>query len=360
MKKVLTIIAVLAFVACGKTEPVYEETGEILISPVSENVTKVMMPKGQFLGSSFNVWAWHNPTPSQANAVNKFQQGFEDSSTTMYVDEKPFVKKDEAKDLWGGQVSYYWPNTGSLLFAGYHAPGMEGKVSYTFNATENKMVFSDIQQSSVIDEKYAEDIMYFNMTTSSYNKISNEVSLKFKHALTWITVTLAKRANPVIEAEITIKDVTFTEVSEKGTGTVNGTSPIEWAASSPEPFSFPGLPMLLEYDKGIDGKPTTKVYKLEEQLFIPQDIAGLLVVKYAVKSTDGSEFTEIYKVDLTTLKEGSHNAWEAGKHYTYNLSIGTDEILVTPSVEPWVDVDTSILIPLPEDMYDSQNNQNNN
>ena len=80
---------------------------------------------------------------------------------------------------------------------------------------------------------------------------------------------------------------------------------------------------------------------------------------YTVKSADkdGSKFTEIYKVDLRSLKEGAHNTCDAGKHYTYNLSIGTDEILVTPSVEPWENVGTDILIPLPEDMYD--NTQNN-
>lgn len=359
MKKVLTIIAALTLLACSKTEPVYDQQDEIIISPISENTTKAMMPKGEFLGESFNVWAWHNPTSALADAVAKFQSGFADGNTTLYVDEKPFVEKDAAKNLWGGKVSYYWPNTGSLLFAGYHAPGLaDDQVTYTFNATDNKMVFTDVKQSAVTAEGYADDIMYFNMTPSSYNKITNEVNLKFRHALSWITVTLAKRADPVIEAEITIEDVTFTSVSEQGTGTVDKFAPISWVASNPKDLKHPGLPMVIEYDM-IDGKEATKIYKLQEHLFIPQQIAGLLVVTYTVKSADedGSKFTEIYKVDLRSLKEGAHNTWDAGKHYTYNLSIGTDEILVTPSVEPWENVGTDILIPLPEDMYD--NTQNN-
>ena len=69
MKKVLTIIAALTLLACSKTEPVYEQQDEIIISPVSENTTKAMMPKGEFLGESFNVWAWHNPTSALADAV---------------------------------------------------------------------------------------------------------------------------------------------------------------------------------------------------------------------------------------------------------------------------------------------------
>lgn len=356
MKKVLTIIAAVAMVACSKTALVYENN-ELYISPVAENTTKAMMPSGKFLGESFNVWAWHNPTPALSDAVQTFRNGVADQSTTVYVNEKPFIQKDAVNDLWGGRVAYYWPNTGSLLFAGYHAPGLtDDQVTYTFNATDNKMVFTDVKQSAVTAEGYADDIMYFNMTPSSYNKITNEVHLKFNHALSWITVTLAKRSDPVIEAEITIEDVMFTKVSEKGTGIVEEFSPISWTASDAKNFAFPGLPMVLEYDM-IDGKEATKIYKLQEHLFIPQGIDGLLVVTYSVKSTDGSKFTEIYKVDLRSLKEGAHNTWDAGKHYTYNLSIGTDEILVTPSVEPWENVGTDILIPLPEDMYD--NTQNN-
>lgn len=358
MKKVLTIIAALAAVACSKTTPVYEQAGEINITPVSDNVTKAMMPSGKFLGESFMVWAWHNPSTANADAVATFQQGVSDQTTTLYVNEKPFIQKDAVKDLWGGKTAYYWPNTGSLLFAGYHAPGLkDDQVTYTFGATENKMMFLNVKQSVVTPEGYADDIMYFNMTTSSYNKVTNNVSLKFNHALSWITVTLAKRSDPVIEAEITIEDVTFTSVSETGNGTVEGTSLIKWEVADDKAFSFPGLPMVIDYETGTDGRPATKIYKLQEHLFIPQAIDGMLVVTYSVKSTDDSKFTEIYKVDLTTLKEGAHNLWEAGKHYTYNLSIGTDEILVTPSVEPWVNVGTDILIPLPEDMYDDvQNN----
>lgn len=357
MKKVLTIIAAVAVVACSKTEPVYEQGEEIIISPVSENTTKAMMPKGEFLGQSFNVWSWHNPTPALGDAVGTFQAGLADNTTTLYVNEKPFIKKNTEKNLWGGEVAYYWPNTGSLLFAGYHAPGLKDEqVTYTFTKNENKLVFSNVKQSAVTAEGYADDIMYFNMTPSSYNKVTNEVNLKFRHALSWITVTLAKRADPVIEAEITIESVEFTSVSEKGTGTVEKFSPIVWEASDAKDFNFTGLPLTLEYDM-INGKEATKIYKLQEHLFIPQEIEGLLIVTYTVQSSDTSKFTEIYKVDLTTLKEGSHNNWEPGKHYTYNLSIGTDEILVTPSVEEWKNVGTDVLIPLPEDMYDNvQNN----
>ena len=237
MKRIFLItLAIAALASCSKTAPVYEPTEEITITPVNENITKSMMPEGAFLGESFNVWSWFNPASATSN-IATFQSGFAGGSTTMYVNEKPFVQKNNGK--WGGKVSYFWPSVGSLVFAGYHAPALTDgtnntvdQVTYTFNGTENKMVFSNVPQGKVAANGYSEDIMYFNMTPSSYNKSSLDVSVDFKHALSWITVTLAKRTDPVIDAKITIKNVSFTNVAPSGTGTVLGDKDITWVADT--------------------------------------------------------------------------------------------------------------------------------
>lgn len=364
MKRIFLItLAIAALASCSKTAPVYEPTEEIAITPVNENITKSMMPEGAFLGESFNVWSWFNPASATSN-IATFQSGFAGGSTTMYVDEKPFVQKSNGK--WGGKVSYFWPSVGSLVFAGYHAPALTDgtnntvdQVTYTFNGTENKMVFSNVRQGKVAANGYSEDIMYFNMTPSSYNKSSLNVSVDFKHALSWITVTLAKRVDPIIDAEITIKNVSFSQVAPTGTGTVTGDADITWVADTKDAVvcNILDKDMIIEYDiegEGENKSYKTHVYTLEEHLFIPQDINGRLRVTYSVKSTDGSEFTETYVVNLAKLKNGkSQTKWEPGKHYTYNLSIGTDEITVTPNVGAWTPDGTDILIPLPEDWYDT-------
>lgn len=345
----------MAFASCSKTTPVYEQAGEIYLSPVSENVTKSMMTTNQFQGSAFKVWSWFNQAASQANAVSVFQAGFAidaENPTTVYVDEKPFVQKNATADYWGGEVAYYWPNTGSLIFAGYHAPNLtDDQVNYIFNETQNTMVFSDVAQADVTASGYAEDIMYFNMTPSSYDNKSLSVGFEFNHALSWITVTLAKRTDPVIDAKITVESVEFTEISSVGTGVVEGSDAIVWTpTATPAPYDFLITPMVIDYDR-TGGAVKTKIYTLKEQLFIPQGINGLINVKYTIESTDGAKFTEVYPINLTALKTGAHNVWSAGKHYTYNLSIGTDEILVTPSVDTWEGVPTDILIPLPDKIY---------
>lgn len=362
MKRILLItITLAAIISCSKTTPTYEPSGEIMISPVSENVTKSMMSSDVFQGESFKVWSWYSPVEAQPNAVSVFKEGFAGTTptTAIYVNEKPFVKKDETNNRWGGQTAYYWPSTGSLIFAGYHAPNLtEDQVDYTFTETENKMTFTGVSNGTVADSGYAEDIMYFNMTPSSYNNSSLQVSMEFNHALTWITVTLAKRVDPVIEAKITIDEVYFTSLVTKGNGTVEGAYEIVWSpVESIASFKLPGLPLTVEYQVGeVNGEKTYApiMYKLQEHLFIPQDITGVLGVKYTIESTDGSKFTEIYEVNLTELKDGkAHDKWSPSKHYTYNLSIGTDEILVTPTVGEWTPVGTDILIPLPDDAYDN-------
>lgn len=352
MKKVFLIATLVALASCSKTNPVYEQTGEIHLTPVSENVTKSMMTTSKFQGQAFKVWSWFNQEEAQANAISVFQDGFADDAenpTYIYVDEKPFIQKNAEKDFWGGDVAYYWPNTGSLLFAGYHAPNLsDDQVTYTFSETENKMEFIGVEQGVVSDTGYAEDIMYFNMTPSSFDNKSLSVGFEFKHALSWITVTLAKRVNPVIDATVTIENVAFTQISSTGNGVVEGTDPIKWTTTTAATFNLPGLPMEIDYDMSEAPAVKTKIYKLEEHLFIPQGINGLLLVKYTIESTDGAKFTEIYPINLKALKTGAHSTWEPGKHYTYNLSIGTDEILVTPSVDDWDSVPTDVLIPLPD------------
>jgi hypothetical protein len=198
--------------------------------------------------------------------------------------------------------------------------------------------------------------MYFNMTTNSYNHASGTVNLDFNHALTWVTVTLQKKTHPEIEATIRIHDVYFTEVCATGDGTVENQETIEWdvdptSATNWEVLDDGSVVLLYKKTEASGTEPEkieSVITTLDEYLIIPQKINGKLKVRYSVESTDGSTFTETYTVNLSALKEGSHSEWLPGKHYTYNISIGTDELLVTPVVNDWAPIDTSILIPLPE------------
>ena len=79
-------------------------------------------------------------------------------------------------------------------------------------------------------------------------------------------------------------------------------------------------------------------------------MAGKLIVEYEIKSIDGSKFTEVKEINLMGM-EGTKDSstsdlssWAPAKHYTYTITIGTTELLVKPTVTPWVGVDVPSVI----------------
>lgn len=368
MKKVfVTFLAVASVIACTKSNVEFEETTEIGLKPVAHNVTKSMMIGTSFAPSeSFNVWAFYKQV-NPGTSIADWQKSAENQTT--YIDEKEFVNKDAT--TWKGKTSYYWPKMGSLLFAGYYPTTIANQVEYTFNATDNKMVISNYEPKRVVNPAegktttYTEDLMYANMTPASV--IKNNVSLVFKHALSWITVKAMK--NTADGPTIVLNSVKFSGIYPKGTATINNV-PTSSTADGKTVYTFDEIkwdtdlqdnsPKDVEVQEEecevlkADGKTKETVdgvklsgteYKLPyEPLFIPQGMNKLTIV-YTIISEDGSQFKETKELVLANVKDSNskaYNNWEAGKHYTYTITIGTDEILIAPTVTDWVPVDYAI------------------
>ena len=164
MKKVLlTIAAVAALASCAKSEVEYTSTGEITFTPVTKNITKSMITGTTFpTTESFNVWAWYNEV-----SAGTTPEAWNKTSDKLYVTEGEFVNRSNKS--WGGKTPYYWPKVGSLLFAGYYPSTVADKAEYAFDATTNKMTFTNITPGYVAETGHSEDLMYFNMTPMSYN-----------------------------------------------------------------------------------------------------------------------------------------------------------------------------------------------
>lgn len=325
MKKIIfAIAAIAALVSCSKNEIAYEQGCEISLAPVPQNITKTMMTEDSFhTTEEFNVWAWYKQLPA-GTAVAAWQ--VHNSTDQLYIPEKPFEFRNGSN--WGGATPYYWPKLGSLLFAGYYPTEIAEKVDYTFNATTNKMIFTDIEQAEVDASDFKEDIMYFNMTASS--SASGPVAVVFKHALSWITVNVKKSAD---SPKIVIDEIKFTEVNPKGTGTVDGAAVISWATTGTADKTV----------VGTDVELAESATKLKEPLFIPQTMAGDLVITYTVYSSDTEKFTETYTAALSSLK-ADLDTWAPAKHYIYNIEIGTSEILIAPTVEDWTEVEVPVVV----------------
>ena len=368
MKKVfVTFLAVASVIACTKSNVEFEETTEIGLKPVAHNVTKSMMIGTSFdTNESFNVWAFYKQV-APGTSIADWQAA--DVDQTTYIDEKEFINKDAT--TWKGETSYYWPKMGSLLFAGYYPTSIADDVEYTFNANVNKMVISNYEPKRVVNPAkgetmtYTEDLMYANMTPASVAK--NDVSLVFKHALSWITVKAMK--NTADGPTIVLNSVKFSGIYPKGTATINNV-PASSTVDGKTVYTFAEI----KWDTNLEGNSTKDVevqeekcevlkadgvtketvagveltgteYKLPyEPLFIPQGMNKLTIV-YTIISKDGSQFKETKELVLADVKDSKSNTyenWEAGKHYTYTITIGTSEILIAPEVTDWKDVEYDI------------------
>ena len=346
MKKLfISIMAVAALVSCSKADITYDEATEISIAPVSGNITKVMMTGTSFETSQqFNVWAWYKQLAA-GKTISEWQAAT-DVTLQEYIKESPFEFRSSTN--WGGVTPYYWPKQGSLLFAGYYPTSIASSVDYTFDATDNKMDFSNITPDKVgtTADDYSEDIMYFNMTPSSVT--SGPVAVEFKHALSWITVNVAKTED---SPKIVIDEIKFTDVYASGNGVVDGANPIEWTCITKDANNADVDPVekvvatdvTLDEVTESDGKQVLTKLPVEP-LFIPQNMLGNLYIKYTVYASETEKFTEEYNYVLSPSAPTTYNVWEPAKHYIYNIIIGTTEILIAPEIDDWDDVETGITI----------------
>lgn len=338
MKKIFfALAAVAALASCSKSEIAYEAVNEeIGFAPVIENMTKAMVPDNNFPQSEkINLWAYYKPVAA-GKAVDEWRA--DASAVQTYLNHKTFAY-NSTKEKWSGDgVEYFWPKNGSLVFVGYHPESLSSHASHNYNT--NTMHFEDIAMSRVdaTSGVYTEDFMYFNMTPSY---ASGAVEANFKHALSWISVLLVKDGYTSDNATITVKKVEFTNVVSGGDADVIGAADIDWDANGAAVTVeiLEGTPVVL-----AKNNTTVQAY---EPLFIPQSMTGKLIIEYEIKSKDESKFTEVKEITLNGMKDSNETSltqWEAGKHYTYTITIGTSEILVDPKVTEWKNVTVPSII----------------
>ena len=222
MKKILIALAAVAtLAACTKSEIQYnEENTPIAISPVTANRTKAMVTGTEFPAENFMVWSYYKQLKSTTTIAE--WQAATDFAQQKYIDEKPF-EPSGTNGLWAGVTPYYWPKLGSLLFVGYYpaTEAMAAKVSYAFSADVNKMTVDGFTPGDYLTTgfvnnatgaNHVEDFMYFNMTPASCDgntvdaghsvATGYQIDVHFRHALSWISVVLAKDTNTPAEATI--------------------------------------------------------------------------------------------------------------------------------------------------------------
>ena len=89
----------------------------------------------------------------------------------------------------------------------------------------------------------------------------------------------------------------------------------------------------VDYTKKVDS-----YFKFSDLIVVPQPTKSLHVTYQFVSQKGGGPngtdlvITETKEIPLTYTGD---QGWKAGTHYTYNITIGTKEILVDPTVTEW-------------------------
>ena len=325
MKKFFfSILAVGALVACTKSEVNYNDASEISFAPVTSTATKAAINSTTFpSGKDFNVWAFYGKgAPSTGPEYANF--------TTAYITDKTFTRRANSY-VWGGkEQSYYWPNNGSLVFAGYAAP--MDLINKTYDLSKDKLAIYSYTQPP-ITEQYSE-LMWFGRTASFNNKTTGDnVGVVFQHALSWITLKfqgLGMTADATNEWKI--KKVVIEDVYNTGNVHCEGKTAI-WMDRSNQV----DLTVYESAGAQLTGSAQVLENVTNGTLVLPQ-VPTTVTITYTCKTPADETIEEIV---TASLKYDNDAEWQNGKHYIYTITFSATEILIAPTVEEWAPVEVT-------------------
>ena len=349
MKKLLFIAAIAgaALVSCTKNEvaPVAEQQEITFAAPVVGPQTKAQYGE---IGVNYNeaehfgVYAVHS-----AADLTKWADGTLYMGTTGVGLE---CLKAAGENYWAPATPYYWPKEGKLSFAAYSPFGVTGTVTY--GAAGLSVVGHTVSTNTAehVDFLYAPRI--YNYQESTMDKATKEeagdddskykydgVNILFEHAMSSIVFNVARAADIDANTIITLNSITlekpylkadFNETITDGPSYTAAPAWSNWAsATDVVTYSTASVPLtttLTEYVNNTD----------DDIILIPQTLTDdvKVVLNYDI-TTPGSHTIN----QVTSIQLNAHTpAWGMGTRYTYNITIGMEEIIFDPAVTPWTDV----------------------
>ncbi|MBO5815330.1 MAG: fimbrillin family protein [Bacteroidales bacterium] len=337
MKKLIIIALIIGFAsACTKSSVQYERPGEISFRPVTAMTTKAAVTGTEYpkdAAHKFNVWAWWIETSDTT------RKAYYPEYAEMYLNKRTF-KHDSGNSWVGDEVPYFWPTRGSLVFAGY-SPVSAIAQNFSYSWANREMTITAYQQPTDISETV--DLMWFDVTERSYSDNNNKnaqaesvngVPVVFKHLLSWLTFQYKKKDGA--SASYIVTDVKLQGIETKARF-------ISRPAAGNEEWSDQTDPKPVQIWSGSYQVTTEAVAKESTTagvLVIPQPCTAehvQLQVTYKTSESGPKQTRDVY---LTAGTDG--HIWKPGKHYTYTITFGDNEILVLPDVTDWETVTVDI------------------
>ena len=358
MKKLfLSIFAVAALFSCSKSDVIYDTPSEIGLYPVAQKATRAAV-NGTEYPSALNMYVFANA--GTATAIN---DSFEDE---VYFANALFVNKGGV--FGGSPTPYYWPNVKKLIFSGVSASGNVNKAigEYTSVPSYSYKRIADDESTTIDESTNSEWQITLENYTPGYGSSANgdndllwfptvgpyakdhvmgsgndgDVDVEMKHACAWITINIkGDGVTGAANTSWTIDKLELDNLSTQGTATLGAAANWDNLADAGEVTLQelnPGVKLTSSNDanyKDLDYTDGTadngeKFYGL---VVIPQPTCNLNIT-YSYNSQGDIRISETKPVSLAL---SSNSPWAAGVHYTYNITIGTTEILVEPVIVNW-------------------------
>lgn len=372
----LAALAGAALVSCTKNDPAVNEEQQLITfaSPVvslnTKSATEVWNNYPTAEKYNFAVWAKYFVNGSYENDAYKTgtYDKWEDGQT--YMNE---VVVKYGNNTWAPAQNYYWPKNGSLTFIAYAPTDIQAITDVNGNGiqiTDHTVATTPEDQLDILfserayNKQKVDDDTVAEGTTGSQPGNANDpytgVHLSFKHALSSILFNIkTKEDYSTASTTITLKKIEVHQAVSTGSfnqnlADKNGATTTDADATAPA-WTFNSTPVKADYvvDDTADIELSTTAYypagitnataatnglRATDLILLPQDLAGVtLRVEYTIKNSDaGSE--ELYQIAELPLSTTNVAAWEMGKRYIYNITIGLDTIYFEPYVQDWVDV----------------------
>ncbi len=392
-RTIILILTALASVSCAKNSLSFDQSEEPIdfswytrrsVSTKAATVENGGIVEGTVLpeGSSFGVFGYfhaqgeNNTKGSWTDEKNNYPNLFYNQQVTVGLNNGSYTYDYEDSRYWPkneyDRISFiaYYPHSNSLvvddedetdsalspiLDYGYDRKGMVA-FHYTAPAEAKDHVDFMISDLCVDQSKY---LWNNNQNTGLTGGSSGKVKFFFHHALSQIRIKpLAfEVSNPNVT--VTLKSVRFKDVYVSGRCVPKlpdsiDTDNVQTPVSVTPTWPLSNLSLLRKGEEDATGVATEACYTFENNsyvldhpenilMMIPQEFtengSAAIEVTIDVVRTDGQGTGESYSYSGNVLSVPLYSGvtkWEAGKIYTYSLSLNLKTIRVTAvEVEDW-------------------------
>ena len=352
--------ALVALAACTKDSIDYNANtldNEIGFNAVTRKASKVTTDNDKIVGTAtypetcdFMVWGWQSPendfsefAGENASTAPNFMSGLVIEYTTGRDTGRPAAWRNATK-------YYYWPNTGTIGFMGFHpSTAVPSNWTPSWDAANHKATASLSNYS--VTGKLTTDLMF---AYGAGTRETAKVNMVFHHALSQVAVKVKTDADYTTDGvSFSITGLKFQNIALAGDVTYANDA-ITWGpANAADSWTQSSE---CEYSDADQTVTSTAADYGSAILMVPQP-ANVLVWSAAV-GTEGEEgyvapqLTDSVQTILEigyTMQQGNNAAisgtihvaapqlWEVGKRYLYTINFKLNEILFNPSVDQWGD-----------------------